>query len=131
MNEKLTFEQQRAKDALDKARAVDRDREDKFKRQYRAYVERLGPAILTNGLGQAAAFEKASSEVAHKELYHNLRTWLCHRQLGVYREADDLLDAIFEEVEDKYLAAQAEAIAWLGWHKKFCNAYLPRGEGED
>lgn len=126
-----TFEQLRAHDALEKAQNVSRKEDDGFKKRYRAYVERLGPAILTNGLGQAAAFENASSEEAHKELYRNLQSWLCRADSDIYPAARDLLEAIVEGTEEQYLAAQAEAIAWLGWHKRFCNAYLPRSEGED
>ena len=102
---------------------------------YRAYVDRLGPTIMMNGLGQALATERAAAsggslgERAHGRLYDNLKGWLC-REGGVYPAGADLLPAIMSNDQSKYLLAQAEALAWLEWHKKFCRAELPEGGGE-
>jgi CRISPR-associated protein Cmr5 len=107
---------------------------DELRKRYRAYVDRLGPAILMNGLGQALATERAARGTkrdkpegrAHERLYKNVESWLC-RAGGVY-ERGDLLTAIVGGSEALYLRAQAEALAWLVWHKKFCRAYLPVSE---
>lgn len=125
-----TPEQRRAADALRAVQQVEQN--DGFRKSYRSYVERLGPAILINGLGQALATEKASAtgkpaqadERAHHLLYENLCQWLC-RDGGVYPGGGDVLEAIVQHGEPQYLRAQAEALAWLVWHKKFCRAYLP------
>ena len=132
-----TIEQRRAAEALS---CVERsgDRPDEFKKLYRAYVDRLGPAIVMNGLGQALATERAAAgsepkndrECAHRQLYANLQNWLCRKHGGVYPSSGDLLQAIVSEDESHYLRAQAEALAWLEWHKKFCRASFPKGEGD-
>lgn len=141
----MTIEQRRAADALARARTLadevcthfdDKLEQDNFLRRYRAYVERLGPAIVINGLGQALATELAAAgktptkpkDKAHFELHRGVEGWLCREQGGVYPGASDLLGAIVGHSESKYLRAQAEALAWLEWHKKFCRARFPRGE---
>lgn len=134
-----TLGQQRAADAL---ACIDklRNQSNEFKSLYRAYVDRLGPAIVMNGLGQALATELAAAgskldndrERAHRTLYDNLQRWLCREEGGVYpSSSDDLLKAIMKEDEAIYLQAQAEALAWLEWHKKCCRASLPKSERAD
>ena len=130
-----TIEQQRAANALSRVEGLIAQ-SDEFKKLYRAYVDRLGPTIVMNGLGQALATERAAAgskpknvrERAHRELYDNLQNWLCRGDGGVYPSSDDLLQAIMAEDESRYLRAQAEALAWLKWHKKFCRASFPKGE---
>ncbi|HET9626208.1 MAG TPA: type III-B CRISPR module-associated protein Cmr5 [Kofleriaceae bacterium] len=121
-------EQRRASDALRAVHQLPEDRE--LRRRYRAYTDRLGPAILINGLGQALASERAAAgtpasprEHAHACLFRNLQAWLCGDS-GVYR-GGDVLAQIVEGSEARYLQAQTEALAWLTWHKKFCRAELP------
>ncbi len=134
-----TLEQRRAENALARVRELE-SRSELFRKRYRAYVDRMGPAIVMNGLGQALAMELASAganpchddERAHRELYRSLQAWLCREGDGVYPGAADLLTEIAGQPEERYLLAQAEALAWLEWHKKFCRAFFPRGEeGED
>ena len=130
-----TIEQQRAADALSRVSELN-TRGDEFKKKYRAYVDRLGPAIVMNGLGQALATERAAAgpqqgnhrEEAHHELYVSLQSWLCRQDAGVYLNSKDLLQAIMENDESRYLHAQAEALAWIEWHKKCCRASFPKGE---
>ena len=131
-----TIEQQRAADALSRTKKLD-SRSAGFQKRYRAYVDRLSPTIVMNGLGQALATELASAgpepwkkedQEAHHELYVSLHRWLCHENTGVYPSAGDLLQAITQHDEPSYLRAQAEALAWLQWHKKFCRASFPMGE---
>ena len=129
-------EQRRAAHALRMAEAVN-GRDDAMKKAYRSYVERVGTTIITNGLGQALATELAAAgggdpeapqKRAHRTLYQNLQSWLCDES-GVLRGAD-LLATIVTIPQADYLRAQAEALAWLVWHKKLCRAFLPRGEEE-
>lgn len=128
-----TLEQKRAINALSRVKKLNSKSPD-FKKRYRAYVEQLGATIVMNGLGQALATERSAAgpdptkieEQAHRALYDNVQNWLC-RDGGVYAGATDLLEAIMHHDEDRYLAAQAEALAWLQWHKKFCRAELPKG----
>ena len=131
---KTTIEQRRARNALSRVEEL-RACSDEFKKLYRAYVDRLGPTIIMNGLGQALATERAAAgarkndrEQAHHELYTSLHRWLCEADDGVYPGSADLLEAIMKKDEVKYLHAQAEALAWLVWHKKCCRASFPKGE---
>ena len=132
-----SLEQERAANALTRVQELaERNREDKFRSCYRSYVDRFAPSVLMMGLGQALATERAAAgakpkkedQRAHDELYKSLQQWLCRQDGGVYPGAHDLLEALSEGSEDQYLLAQAEALAWLQWHKKFCRAEF-HGEG--
>ena len=131
-----SLEQQRAANALERISTL-RGNSEPFRKRYRAYVDRLSPTIVMNGLGQALATERAAAgpppygkddKRAHHELYRSLEQWLCRKEGGVYAGQADLLQAIMKEEESFYLRAQAEALAWLLWHKKFCRAEFPSGE---
>lgn len=132
-----TAGQDRAKDALDRVTELSK-KSDGFKKRYRAYVDRLCQAIVMNGLGQALATELAAAgadprkedQQAHKEVYVSLERWLCRAAGGIYPSKANLLQAMMSENESHYLRAQAEALAWLDWHKKFCRATFPQGEEE-
>ena len=132
-----TIEQERAANALARVDKLSKQRDD-FKKRYRGYVDRLGPAIVMNGLGQALATERAGAgaapkkddERAHHELYQSLQRWLCRNEGGVYPSSEDLLQAIMDNDEVLYLRAQIEALAWLEWHKKCCRANFPKDEGD-
>lgn len=128
-----TLQQKRAAHALNRVRELADKLNSDHKKDYRAYVDRLGPAIVMNGLGQALASELAAKEAKekkpHYELYLSLKSWLCSPS-GVYQEDNDLLDAVTKHGETEYLRAQAEALAWLEWHKKFCRAQFPTSEND-
>jgi CRISPR-associated protein Cmr5 len=136
-------EQRRAAHALRVAKEV-KALDEPMQKAYRSYVERIGTTIITNGLGQALATELAAAgggnseapqKRAHRELYVNLQSWLC-RDSGVLRGSGgdrrdaDLLDNLVSIPQSDYLRVQAEALAWLVWHKKLCRAFLPRGNEE-
>jgi CRISPR-associated protein Cmr5 len=127
-----TPEQRRAKHALEKVREVQAENDAALAACYRSYVDRLGPSILANGLGQAVATEHAAGagenspdKRAHRLLAQNLADWLCGG--GEVYDGNDLLAAIVKNDQTAYLRAQAEALAWLVWHKKFCRAHLREG----
>lgn len=131
----MTIDQLRAADALEKANKAHDDFGDGDRgADYRAYVTRIGPAILTNGLGQALATESAAAgpdatdENPHRRLFDNLASWLTGPH-GPY-ENNDIFAAITEEDFSSYRIAQAEALAWLSWHVKFCRALFPKRESE-
>jgi CRISPR-associated protein Cmr5 len=152
--EKRTLEQKRAEHALNRVKEV-KEKQDVDPAAYRSYTERLPAAIVANGLGQALAMERAAAgegesaakkdteaqqssrsearetkadKKAHALLYRNLSDWLCDPANGVYRGAEDALEALIEHDQQAYVRAQVEALAWLDWHKKFCQAMLPRRE---
>jgi CRISPR-associated protein Cmr5 len=133
-----SLSQQRAKHAL----AAIRDLENKEYGHYVSYVNGLPAAILQNGLGQALATllagaklakklnQRSEDEQARESLYHQISTWLCDsNEDAPYSNRNDVLEAITLQDEDGYLRAQAEALAYLEWLKKFANAFLKRPEG--
>lgn len=137
---KRTIEQERAANALARVHELSRDNDGNadFKKRYRAYVDRICPNIVMSGLGQALAMERAAAgptptkddQRAHRELYTSLQRWLCRDKEGVYPASRDLLEAMMNHDESHYLHAQAEALAWLEWHKKFCRAEFPAGQAD-
>lgn len=143
--------QRRAKHALEAVKAY-RDATDgavptKQKRAYAGYVKSLPAAIVMNGLGQALATELAQagkdsskgqgglSPDAHRQIFLHLQDWLCGDDPeAVFRSAKGdntrLLTQLYGANQPEYLRAQAEALLYLGWLKKFAGALLA-DEAED
>jgi len=121
VNENLDLK--RAKHALD---AIKRLQEDNGFEKYTSYVKALPATILQNGLGQAMATLLAKGEEGdHRLLYDHVKEWLCSNdEASVYQGKSCLMTAITDEGEEKYLWAQAEALAYLTWLKKFALAFL-------
>ncbi len=130
-----TLEQKRAKHALDKINTL-RGKPGK----YVSYVNGLPAAILMNGLGQALATECAASDSAHHKLADHVSEWLlsneaCTKYLKPVesegsKPAQRLLTRMVAGDQHAYLWAQAEAIAYVTWLKKFANAFLEPAEKE-
>ena len=102
---------------------------------YVSYVSALPATILMNGLGQACAtlLSKAGGDKTkpHRLLYADLEKWLCGSDSAApYKGTPELMNAIVTGTQDKYLRAQAEALSYLVWLKKFANAYLEHGTSE-
>lgn len=131
-----TLEQKRASHALQKVKAVKQDKADDYVR----YVKALPAAILMNGLGQALATELSSSKNdsdPHRLLANHVSEWLLSKEAhtkyasgGSRVDAAALLDQIVAGNQEAYLWAQAEAIAYVTWLKKFANAFLDSSEKE-
>lgn len=141
---KQILEQKRAQHAL----AMVREAEGKFRegsdarKSFVSCVESLSAAILTNGLGQAAASLLAESgkdtNHPHRMVYNSLEKWLCRddrtapyqKLAGCY----PLMTAIVNGDRASYIKAQTEALSYLDWLKKFTVAFLKepqrRQEGE-
>lgn len=59
-----------------------------------------------------------------------MQDWLCRENARVpYRAAGQLMGAIVANDRQAYLCAQAEALSWLNWMKKFAVAYLKMNKG--
>lgn len=113
-----TIEQERAKAALKWA-------EQGVDKETLSAATGLPAMILMNGLGQAAAFYKSKGG-AQAGLYQLLSEWL--RGSGKpYAGKNDLLKGITEGDLKAYRSAQAEALAYLQWVKKFAKAYAKEG----
>jgi CRISPR-associated protein Cmr5 len=100
---------------------------------YVSYVEALPANILRSGLGQAMAMEKAGAknDAGHAHLYNHIDSWLtADRANAPYRDKPgQLLREIGSNGQDPYVRAQAEALAYLEWLKKFAVAFLKEEEG--
>ncbi|MBV1868049.1 MAG: type III-B CRISPR module-associated protein Cmr5 [Marinosulfonomonas sp.] len=98
--------------------------------KYVSYVKALPANIFMSGLGQAMAMEKASHKYeGHAHLFSHVQSWLCNGggngwKSSPYRTNTDLLRAICGGSQDDYIRAQAEALEYLNWLKKFAVAYL-------
>jgi CRISPR-associated protein Cmr5 len=125
-----TLGQKRAAHALETIKKLE---EETNYGNFGSYVQRLPATIVMNGLGQAMAGELAAArlakgdkmsadERAHKVLFDCVESWLF--KSGVYEEEKGLMAAIVEGSQDDYVRAQAEALAYLDWLKKFSQAYL-------
>jgi|SRR5579875_585071 len=125
-----TPEQKRAEHALRKIREIEKEKADGVPSSYRSYVESLPATIVMNGLGQACAILLARSngsssrEEAYRRLYGHLEEWLCQSENAVYQSEESLIDAVVKNDQQKYIRAQAEALAYLDWLKKFAQAFL-------
>ncbi|NLK53019.1 MAG: type III-B CRISPR module-associated protein Cmr5 [Syntrophomonadaceae bacterium] len=98
---------------------------------YTSYVSGLPAAIISCGIGQAAASllsaAKGARDKPHYRLYKDLENWLCRDDgTAPYRRANSLMEAIIKNDREQYMWAQAEALAWLEWLKKFTVAYLKK-----
>lgn len=119
-----SIEQQRARRALEDVRKIYTQNEsgnDISKEKLKAAAESFGPLILMSGLGQAAAFYK-NKGIHHRPLYDLLSAWLCSPGRP-FAGGTDLLERLVAEDQRAYRAAQAEALAFLQWVKKFAKAY--------
>ncbi len=134
---KQILAQKRAAHAWQKTQQLIDDGNEDFNDQYASYTASLPATIQMCGLGQAAATLLSAAKGkpdAHWQLYDNLSQWLCRdEEEAPYRGSDHLINAIVANDRNLYLLAQAEALAWLEWMKKFAAAYLKKpekGKGE-
>lgn len=145
----LTLEQRRAKDALAHIEVVSQISDKDEKARYRTYAESLPAAILMSGLGQALATEQAAARLgqdkrnaghrAHGRLVEDLERWLLkevykatltgHAGAAQKKPGMTLLEKLMSSNQQEYLRAQAEALSWLLWLKKLCQAHLPKTQG--
>ena len=96
--------------------------------KYVSHSQSMPAAILMNGLGQACATLLAKGG-DNRLLYEDLQSWLCGSDSAArFKGKSDLMDAIVHSEQDDYLQAQAEALAFLVWLKKFASAYLQPGK---
>ena len=129
-----TLGQKRAAHAL---LAIKKLEEAKNYGNFGSYVQRLPATIVMKGLGQAMAGELAAArlgrganmsidERAHKILFGCVESWLFASR--AYQGERGLMVAIVESSQEDYVRAQAEALAYLDWLKKFSQAYLNGGK---
>ncbi|MGC8628497.1 MAG: type III-B CRISPR module-associated protein Cmr5 [Acidimicrobiales bacterium] len=101
---------------------------------YSSYVERLGPAVLANGLGQALATEHSAGGEGgrdlHDRLVRALESWLCQEVLSCGPQPTgpaQVLEQLCKADQATYVRAQQEALEWLDWHKRLVRAMALEG----
>ena len=116
MSVRRTKEQERAKFAWDKVKAV-----TEKQKEFKALAQNAPADIQTNGLAQTLAFWNAKGESHHQALYQAVSEWVMKEmgQLG-----KDILEWITDgnTGSDSYRRATAEALAFLVWVKRFAEA---------
>ena len=127
-----TLDQRRAADALEKIQALEEAGAGTYG-NYKSYVKALPANILMSGLGQAAATVRSRNRAGYRQLYEHLSGWLCgDDENAPYRNySGGLIQAIVDHDQDHYIRAQAEAMAYLEWLRKFAEAFLEGGEEEE
>ena len=131
-----TTQQRRAQHAL---AAINGLRNESFSAEIKREIQSAPAMIHMNGLGQTVAFHRAKSASdsekakAHGKVYELLEIWLT--STGKPYGGTKLLDGITTKDMHAYIAAQAEALAYLDWLKKFAEAFIDdpeptHGEGE-
>jgi CRISPR-associated protein Cmr5 len=107
---------------------------------YKSYAKALPANILMSGLGQAMATvrSRVGKRDGYQQLYDHLEDWLCgndadapYRNFQAPRNGNSLLHAITQRDQDTYIRAQAEALAYLEWLRKFAEAFLEDGAEQD
>lgn len=117
MSKRQTQEQKRAKRAW---KNVHEEVKGKgFAGEYKALVTSAPTDIQTNGLGQTVAFWQSRGK-SHQTLYRHLSDWVM-QEMGVQ---GDLMHWITQTDSRRYRQATVEALAFLGWLKRFAQAEL-------
>lgn len=116
-----TLQQERARHALGKVQSwVALSDGAKLK----ARTSELPFMIHANGLGQAAAFFKSKkNKDGYDVVLLALQDWLAQPSRP-FAGKIDLMRAVVEADLATYRLAQAEAMAYMDWVKKFASAYL-------
>ena len=120
------------------------DTKSKLGENYRSGVRKAPAMIKTNGLGQTLAFllskeEKKAVDARNNPekpegyLYKHLEEWLCGGEAPIPwpPELKDkpLVERVMEVDSTIYLQATQEALAYLGWLKRFAEACFGKSKG--
>lgn len=123
MSIQRTKEQERAKFAWDKVKAV-----SEKQKEFKSLAQSAPADIQANGLAQTLAFWKAKGESHHLALYQAVSEWVM-KEMG--QPGRDILEWITDSGtgSDGYRRATAEALAFLVWVKRFAEAEF-KGEAK-
>jgi len=121
----MTIQQQRAKFALERIQALPVKLKPNEQVEFISYASGFPAMIHMNGLGQAMAFCKLKSKEreSYGQLYQLVSDWLCETNQPYYGQAD-ALTGITQLDMAHYQLAQAEALVFMSWVKKFSKAFL-------
>ena len=124
MSARQTQEQKRAKQAW---QDVHSDVDKRFASEYKSLVSSAPADVQINGLGQTLAFWQSKGRDKgkpknneHAALYNHVSTWVIQQMDA----SGDLLQWITKTDSTRYRQATVEALAFLGWLKRFAQAEL-------
>ena len=118
-----TSQQQRARAALEAVEGF-RTRSPEERRKLKSRASELPFMVHANGLGQAAAFFRSKRDKdGYGDLFKVLADWLISEGRP-FEGRRELMEAITQCDLHTYRRAQAEAMQYMDWVKKFVNATL-------
>ena len=124
-----TQDQRRAADAWKNVASV---KSAGFAKKYKSLVKNAPADIQTSGLAQTVAFWRSKQkEESARKLYQHVSTWMMTHigmQPGQVQASSELHMWILNASTDQYRRATVEALAYLGWMKRFVEAEI---QGED
>lgn len=115
-----TLDQLRAAHAWRAAEQAEKQLGPEAKRKFGMPAKRLGPRILTAGLGPAMQFLIVKKEAP--ELVRTLNAWLLERGPTKRPGSRSLIEEIIDGDSDRLRWLTAEALAYLAWLIRFCEA---------
>ncbi|NRT58053.1 type III-B CRISPR module-associated protein Cmr5 [Sphaerotilus uruguayifluvii] len=116
-----TLQQQRAAHALGQVKSWVPLNDGK---KLKSRTSELPFMIHANGLGQAAAFFRSKgNKDGYAVVFAGLQSWLVSAGRP-FAGKTDLMQAIVDADLYTYRCAQAEAMAYMDWVRKFASAYL-------
>jgi len=127
-----TLDQKRARQAWEDVQKINALPDD-LKKGYGSLARRVPMLILTNGLGQTLAYLRSKGkndpQKEHNVLFDQLSCWTMS-QVAPDSKNQNLLDWVLQADSTAYRRATIEALAYLGWLKRFAEAELPTEEEE-
>ena len=124
-----TIEQERAAQAARDAQQIAAKSDEKAKNSYRDLTRKTAANIQLSGLGQTLAFLRAKAGPEHTNehwwLYQHVSSWVTKQLQQPDGDRDRLLEWIVTQDSNTYRRATTEALAYLGWLKRFAEALLP------
>ena len=132
-----TLDQKRAKQAWEDVQEA-KQRSPEFRKKYGSLARRVPMLVLTNGLGQTLAFlfskakphekNRGAEAQASDVLFKHLSRWTLSQVDPNFDGT--LLSWVIQTNSTAYRRATIEALAYLGWLKRFAEAELPTEEEE-
>jgi len=99
--------------------------------KYRTWAVKLPSLILRNGLLAALAFLGSKDDKQQRDVGRKCQDWLKGGGADVIpweQSGDDVVQRLCDEAWQVYRIAQAEALQWAVWCKRFAEGYLEGGE---
>jgi len=125
--------QRRARHALTSIQGFANKHNEESKKSYLSAIKSVPMEIRANGLGQAIAMALSQSTRGENEdrraafgaIHEHFQSWLCNTdEPDTPFNGGALMQAMCDAEQAPYLIAQAEALAYAEWLKKFANAFL-------